>query len=307
MRCHVKKQFLSTALVAAALVVFAVPAFAQVDLSGEWGARQQEDQPHRAPGPELGDYAGFPINAALRQKAETWDASILSQPERQTQPHPAQYSLRGGGGPNLTITKLNDPVTEQMVAYRIQGLYGRADRIVWMDDRPHPSDFSEHTWNGFSTGHWEGNTLVVTTTHMKQGVIQRNGLASTPYGVMTEHWMRHGENLTVFTSIDDPAYLEEPFVRTSDWVWNPAGSIANARGQFYSVDELGDKPLGWVPSFPIGTHHTDFGIKYDIPFDVTQGGKATLYPEYQSVIERLRKEEAAKKAEADKAKATGRN
>ena len=63
------------------------------DLSGEWGAIRQEDQPHRQPGPELGDYTGLPINAAARQKAETWDASTLSQPERQAQPHPAQYSL----------------------------------------------------------------------------------------------------------------------------------------------------------------------------------------------------------------------
>ena len=54
---------------ALAVVLVAVPAFAQVDLSGEWGARVHEDQPHRAPGAELGDYTGLPINAAVRQKA----------------------------------------------------------------------------------------------------------------------------------------------------------------------------------------------------------------------------------------------
>ena len=47
------------------------------------------------PGAELGDYTGHPINAAARQKAESWDASILSQPEQQAKPHPAQYSMRG--------------------------------------------------------------------------------------------------------------------------------------------------------------------------------------------------------------------
>jgi len=289
-----KRQIMPIALVTAALVLLALPAFAQIDLAGEWGARQHEDQPHRAPGPELGDYAGFPINAALRQKAESWDASILSQPERQAQPHPAQYSLRGGGGPNLTIKKISDPVSEQLIAYSIQGLYGRADRIVWLDGRPHPSDYSEHTWDGFSTGVWEGDTLVVTTTHMKQGVIQRNGLASSPYGVMTEHIFRHDLYLTIFTRIDDPIFLEEPFVRTSNWVWNPSGDIANVRGQFSSVDELGDKKLGWVPSYPLGTHHDDFGKKYDLPFEATQGGKDTMYPEYMLKIEQLKKEEAAK-------------
>ena len=293
-------QILPTALMTAALVLLALPAFAQVDLAGEWGARQLEDQPHRAPGPELGDYAGLPVNAAARQKAETWDASILSQPERQTQPHPAQYSLRGGGGPNLTISKVNDPITEQLIAYRIQGLYGRADRVVWLDGRKHPSDFTEHTWDGFSTGVWDGDALVVTTTHMKQGVIQRNGVATSPYGVMTEHVFRHGQYLTIFTSINDPVFLEEPFVRTSNWVWNPRGDIANVRGQFSAVDELGNKPLGWVPSWPLGTQHPDFGQKYHLPFVATQGGKDTMYPEYMAMIEQLMKEEAAKTAEAEK-------
>src|SRR5438045_6188872 len=63
----------------------------RTDISGEWAVVSNEDQPHRAPGPELGDYTGLPLNDADRQKADAWDASILSQPERQAQAHPAQY------------------------------------------------------------------------------------------------------------------------------------------------------------------------------------------------------------------------
>ena len=122
---------------------------------------------------------------------------------------------------------------------------------------------------------------------------------------MTEHIFRHDQYLTIFTRVDDPAFLEEPFVRTSNWVWNPRGDISNVRGQFSSVDELGDKQLGWVPSYPLGTHHDDFGKKYNLPFEATQGGKDTMYPEYMLKIEQLKKEEAAK-AEAEKAKAPAR-
>ena len=281
-------------MVAAATLVACAPAFAQVDLTGEWAARQQEDQPHRNPGPELGDYGGFPINAALRQKAESWDASILSQPERQAQPHPAQYSLRGGGGPNLHLTKMYDNF--RLIGYRVEGLFGRADRIIWLDGRPHPSDFSEHTWDGFSTGVWDGDSLTVTTTHMKQGVIQRNGLASSPYGVMTEHIFRHGDYLTIVTIVDDPIYLEEPFIRSTSWVRNPAGELAPPP-VFLSVDELGDRPLGWVPHFPLGTHQTEFGLSHNIPFEATQGGARTMYPEFMLTIEDLRKAEAAARAQ----------
>src|SRR5918992_3171078 len=94
-------------------MVLASPASAQVDIAGEWARDNHEDQPHRAPGAELGDYTGLPINAAARQKAESWDASILSQPEQQAKPHPAQYSMRGPA-PNVRITKIVDPVSGRL-------------------------------------------------------------------------------------------------------------------------------------------------------------------------------------------------
>ena len=59
-----------TALYVLIAIFLAVPASAQVvDIAGEWARDNHEDQPHRAPGAELGDYTGLPLNAAARQKA----------------------------------------------------------------------------------------------------------------------------------------------------------------------------------------------------------------------------------------------
>ena len=276
-------------------------AVIRTDISGDWVPVINEDQPHRGPGPELGDYTGLPLNDADRQKANSWDATILSQPERQAQAHPAQYWMRGPQPP-LRILRILDPVTQTLLAYAIAGGFGRADRVVWMDGRPHPSDYSEHTWDGFSTGVWDNSQLVVTTTHMKQGVIQRNGSATSPYGKMTEHWFRHGTYMTMFWSVDDPIFLEEPMVRTHTWTWNPNGNMAFGN-PFESVDELGDKPLGWVPAFPLGTTHEEFAQAHNLPYKATLGGKESLYPEYMDKIKQFAKEEADAKAktEADKA------
>jgi len=273
----------------------------RTDIAGEWVPEISEDQPHRAPGPELGDYTGLAMNDADRQKAQAWDASILSMPERQAQAHPAQYWMRGPQPP-LRILKILDPVTQVHVAYAIAGGFGRADRVVWMDGRNHPSDYSEHTWDGFSTGVWENGQLVVTTTHMKQGVVQRNGAATSPYGKMTEHWFRHGTHLMLFWSVDDPIFFEEPVVRTHNWAWNPNGNIAFGNA-FESVDELGDKPLGWVPHWPLGVLQKEYAETHDIPFKATQGGKETLYPEYMETIKQLRVQEAAEKEAAKAAEA----
>jgi hypothetical protein len=272
----------------------ATPVFAQVDLAGEWGRESHEDEPHRLPGAELGDYTGMPINAAARLKAESWDASILSQPEQQAKPHPAQYSMRGPR-PDVRISAIVDPVSGQLVAYTIAGMFGRADRTIWMDGRAHPSQYAEHTWGGFSTGEWVNNTLKVTTTHMKTSFINRNGVPSSYKGVMTEFFIRHGNRMMQATIIDDPVYLEEPLVRTNNFTLHE-GQHTGAAIPFEIVDELGDKPRGWVPSWPIGTRHTEFANRFGLPFEVTRGGKETLYPEYMQKIRRLMHEEAAKKA-----------
>jgi len=279
----------------------AAGAVVRTDISGDWLVVSNEDQPHRAPGAELGDYTGLPANDAVRQKAQAWDASILSQPERQAQAHPVQYLMRGPG-PNLRILKILDPVTQALVAYTIAGGFGRADRVVWMDGRPHPSDYSEHTWDGFSTGVWENGQLLVTTTHMKQGVLQRNGAATSPYGVLTEHFFRHGLYMTSFFSVNDPIFYEEPMVRTQTWMVD-TNQFQEFGNPFESVDELGNRPLGWVPHWPLGVLQKEFAQVHNIPFKASQGGKETLYPEYMDVIKQLRTQEAAEKAKTEAAEA----
>ena len=274
-----------TALLLLVATLIATPAVAQVDISGEWARDNHEDQPHRAPGAELGDYTGLPINQAARQKAESWDASILSQPEQQAKPHPGVYSMRGPG-PNPRIMKVVDPLTGRLIAYTVAGMFGRADRVIWMDGRPHPSEYAEHTWGGFSTGVWEDGKLKVTTTHMKTTFINRNGVPNSFRTVMTEWWIRHGERLTLVVYVDDPVYLEEPFIRTNDYRWAP-GQNVGAGAPFETVDELGDKPRGWVPSWPLGTHQTEFAQHQNLPFETTQGGKESLYPEYMKKIQEL--------------------
>jgi hypothetical protein len=242
-----------------------------------------EDTPSYGPGPELGDYAGMPITAAARQRAEAWDASILSQQERQAQTHPVQY-LGNNRGPSR-ITKILDPFTEVQIGYAIAGGFGRADRIVWTDVRPHPSEFSEHTWNGFSTGRWQDGMFVISTTHMKTGSIRRNGVFVTPYSRMTEYFIRTGVEMHVLVMIEDPIALEEPAVRTYTLRWNPNGNTV-AAPVFETVEEV-DMAPGWVPFWPPGTKHREFAERFKIPFEATQGGAEVMYPEYQLKLQEL--------------------
>ena len=163
----------STALSLAALVCVldARPAAAQIDLSGMWAPIFHEDQVERIPGPDVGDYTGLPITEAARIRALAWSASLLTLPEHQCKPHPSTYGFRGVG--NLRIWPEFDDQTERILKLNTHIQWQEQRREIWLDGRPHPPEWAAHTWQGFSTGRWEGGVLVVQTTHLKAGWMRR--------------------------------------------------------------------------------------------------------------------------------------
>ena len=254
----------------------AAPASAQVDFSGEWAPRFWEDQPERVPGPELGDYLGIPISEAARLRAESWDASIQTLPEWQCRPHSADYIWRGPS--NLRISKEVDPVSREITAFHAEWLRS-VDRAIYLDGRPHPPADALHTWAGFSTAKWDGDMLTVSVTHLKEGYLRRNGLPRSDKATLTEHWVRNGDLLTVMTIINDPVYLTEPFVRTTDYELDlrqqvppyPCGVVQEV-----------DRKKGEIPSFLPGAnpYTTEFATRHKLPIDATRGGSDTMYPDF---------------------------
>jgi glyoxylase-like metal-dependent hydrolase (beta-lactamase superfamily II) len=254
----------------------AVPASAQIDFSGEWAPRMWEDQPERVPGPELGDYLGIPISEAARMRADTWDASIQTLPEWQCRPHSADYIWRGPS--NLRISKEVDPVSREITAFHAEWLRS-VDRAIYLDGRPHPPADALHTWAGFSTAKWDGDMLTVTVTHLKEGYLRRNGLPRSDKATLTEHWIRNGDILTVMTIVNDPVYLTEPFVRTTDYELDLRQQVPPYPCGV--VQEI-DRKKGEVPSFLPGTnpYTTEFATKHKLPADATRGGADTMYPDF---------------------------
>ncbi len=261
-----------------AALLLATPAWAQIDFSGEWAPRFWEDQPERVPGPELGNYLGIPINAAARMRGDTWDAAIQTLPEWQCRPHMADYIWRGPS--NLRISKEVDPVSRTIIAFHAEWLRS-VDRVVYLDNRPHPPEGAMHTWAGFSTAKWDGDILTVTTTHLKEGYLRRNGLPRSDKATLVEHWIRHGDFLTVAAIVTDPVYLAEPFIRTTDYELDLHQQ--NPPYPCQVVEEV-DRPKGTVPhKLPSDTNfETGFAKRCGIPVEAAKGGADTMYPEYKS-------------------------
>ena len=267
----------SVALAQTAGAFVAVPG---LDLSGNWAPVVHEDQPERGPGPALVDYAGLPITDGARQWALSWDASRLTLPEHQCQVHVVSYIYRGPL--NLRIWEIKDPQSQRLIALRQYISTYEQNRTIWMDGRPHPPEGAAHTWMGFSTGEWQGNVLTVTTTHIKQGWIRRNGLPMSDQATLVEHYMRHGGMMTHMVVITDPIYLTEPLVKTQTF------NLIVQEGQNWLypcayVEEVANRPRGTVPSYMPGENPflTEYADEFHLPHDAVLGGAETMYPEYQ--------------------------
>jgi hypothetical protein len=266
-------------------------AFAQSDLSGSWGARFTEDQPERIPGPELGDFLGLPITDGARQWALSWDPSRLTLPEHQCQVHVSPYIYRGPL--QLRIWEERDPDTQQLISIKNYISTYEQTRTIWMDGRPHPPEWAAHTWAGFSTGKFEGDMLTVTTTHIKQGWVRRNGLPESDKATLSEHFVRHGNILTHISIVTDPVYLTEPLIKTQNFVLNDR--LQTGPGAWLwpceYVDEVAGRPQGVVPNYLVGKnpHVKEFLDRFKLPLDAAMGGAKTMYPEYQLELEKLPK------------------
>jgi hypothetical protein len=283
------------ALLLAGSALFGVRAMAQVDFSGEWAPRFYEDQLERVPGPELGDYLGIPINDSARMRGDTWSASMMTLPEWQCRPHSADYIWRGPS--NLRISKEVDPVSRQITAFHAEWLRS-VDNPVYLDGRPHPPEYAAHTWGGFATGKWDGDVLTVTVTHLKEGYLRRNGLARSDLATVTEHWIRHGDWLTVVTYVQDPVYLAEPFVRSTDYELDLHQQIPPYPCDV--VSEIDRKP-GVIPNILPGKNDmlSEFTDRWGVSPEAARGGPETMYPEYRKKLKPVKAKKANVNGDAE--------
>ena len=260
------------------------PLFAQTELSGQWGQKLHEDEPERGAGPEIGDYTGLPVNDQARMRADSWDAQKWEMIEHECEPHPADYAPRGPG--DMRIWSDLDQFTQQTVAWHTTIRFMLPQRTIYMDGRPHPSENAPHTWQGFSTGEWVGDKLKVTTTHLKEGWTRRNGLPRSDKATLTEFFIRHGDFLTLVTDVEDPVYLEEPLIRTSNWILD-LGDRFFANYCLPSIEV--PHPDGWVAYHLPGENPwlNEFSSRTGVLAEAARGGAETMYVDYQEKMAKM--------------------
>jgi hypothetical protein len=126
-----------------------------------------------------------------------------------------------------------DPYFMEVVQWpdRVMFRYEKDDqlRTVWLDGREPP--LNEYSVQGFSVGRYEGDALIVETTHFVfdiTGFDDYNGIPSSQLKKVTERYWREGDELRITLTLEDPLFLREPASYTARWLPAPEGYKLNA-------------------------------------------------------------------------------
>jgi hypothetical protein len=217
-------------------------AGAPIDLTGYWVSVVTEDWRYRMVTPVKGDYASVPLNAEGRKMADTWDPGKDEASGNQCNAYGAAAIMRVPG--RLHITWEDDNTI------RIDTDAGtQTRRLRFGQTPPLRGEPGEAQLQGQSVAQWEGGppggrggrgrgesmprgSLKIVTTHMRPGYLRKNGVPYSGNAVLTEYFTRTRESngdewLVVTTIVEDPQYLDQPFITSTHFKREPNGSKWN--------------------------------------------------------------------------------
>jgi hypothetical protein len=125
---------------------------------------------------------------------------------------PLTYCLPAGFPRVLTEPFLQEFVVRPSAVYWIHEQQNEIRRI-YTDGRGHPPEEDLFPlWEGHSIGHWEGDTLVVDTISMREGIFDRSGAPHSDQVHLTERIRKVDAG-----TIEDHIVVMDPVTMTKPW------------------------------------------------------------------------------------------
>lgn len=203
---------------------------APVDLTGQWVSVVTEDWAWRMHTPPKGDYASLPLNTQGRRVADTWTedqhgsclafgaAALLRNPTRVRISWEDEQTLKLETDHGMQTRLLRfDSRAPTRGAATLQGDSVAAWQIA-----------SAVTGSGATAGILTSNlesprwaSLKVVTTNLSPAWLRPNGVPYSGQAVLIEYFDRFSDGqdewFTVTTRVEDPTYLTEPLLISSNF------------------------------------------------------------------------------------------
>jgi hypothetical protein len=207
-----------------------VAAIARPNLSGFW-------TPSREPKPDPVLMAKLPANTAVlddagyREFPQGEFGGLMAKPDAlaaamRWKPEDEVTLSRTCAAPSVVyLTQGPFPFeihqTPELIVLKYE--YYDMVRLVFMDGRGHPPTSAPHSKTGHSIGRWEGDELVVDTTHLSPATITNNGLNHSARLHLVERYKLGADGKTLFATqwFEDPEALDNNGARYMQWDAKP--------------------------------------------------------------------------------------
>lgn len=208
------------ALACAVAGTWTTAAAAAPDFTGIWSS-------YGRPGPGIGNNdPGFPLPYRPEAKAKVEAFRAIVEPTGDTPGGVClgagmPWSMYGSGGYPMEFIQRPEQVT---IIYELHG----ETRRVYFGARNAPVEDRIPGRNGYSTGRWEGDTLVIETSQLVEQLDTR-----TPHSADATITERYTEGkapdgrriLTAEMTMIDPTFFTAPVVARKQWVQVPNGRL----------------------------------------------------------------------------------
>ena len=201
---------------------------APIDLTGYWVSYVTENWRYRMVTPAKGEYRRIPVSPAALPIINAWDPVADQRAGNQCKSY--------GAGAIMSVPGRLHITWQDADTLRIDTDAGTQTRLLRFTARApggKSASATRPTWQGESTARWEpgdgGGSLRVVTSNMRAGYLRKNGVPYSERATVTEHFdvaplPDGGTLLLVNTIVDDPVYLNAPYIVSPHFKKEPDGS-----------------------------------------------------------------------------------
>jgi len=202
-------------------------ATAPIDLTGYWVSYVTENWRYRMVTPAKGEYRRIPVSPAAVPIINAWDPAADDRAGNQCKSY--------GAGTIMTVPGRLHITWQDADTLRIDTDAGTQTRLLRFTARG-ASSSARPSWQGESTARWErvpapdrGGSLRVVTSNLRAGYLRKNGVPYSERATVSESFdiaplPDGGQLLLVNTVVEDPVYLNAPYVVSPHFKKEPDGS-----------------------------------------------------------------------------------
>jgi hypothetical protein len=163
---------------------------------------------------DAGDFGGLRLSERALEEVRNYDYSAELKRENTCVPPSAAFYMQAPFP--MEIYQGRDLIVFKMEYFDMY-------RIVFLDGREHPPSDAPHSKSGHSVGRWDGDTLVVDTTHLSSATFMNNGFNHSDSLHMTERFRvsPDGSTLWLIQLYEDPATFAGSAARYMAWTRRP--------------------------------------------------------------------------------------